>query len=113
MRDSKGKLAAVRSQPKTKKRAGRHGIDALRDAADGALKEQYDSIAKALAENSAKGNIQSAKLLCDLAERKKRESTGKVKNKRSLATDWGLEPEWTRNSNEQEAETGFGGLEPE
>jgi hypothetical protein len=116
MRDENKKLAAIKAQPetkKTKKRAGQHGIDALRDAADGALKERYDSIAKALADHSEKGNIQSAKLLCDLAERKKLESTEKIKKKRSLATNWGLEPEWTRNLTGEDTEIGFGGLEPE
>ena len=116
MKDENRKLAEIKAQPETKKpkkRAGRHGIDVLRDAADGALKERYDSIAKALADHSEKGNIQSAKLLCDLAERKKRESTEKVKKKRSLATNWGLEPEWTRNLNGEDTEIGFGGLEPE
>jgi hypothetical protein len=114
MTDCENKLAETKTRRGRKgDRAGRHGFDALLEAADGQLKERCEEIAKALADNSEKGNIQSVKLLCDLAEGKKRLKSEKVKKRRSLAAEWSQEPEWIRNVSEEGAETGFGGLEPE
>jgi hypothetical protein len=77
-------------------RGGECGIDALRAASERFLREKALLIAEMLGQRAVAGDETCMKLLCDLAEEHKELSQAKKKGaKRSLATEWANEPEWT------------------
>jgi hypothetical protein len=85
--------AAKRSEQAPAKTGDRRGKARLRKAAGEALKEKSKQIADSLAENAAKGSVQSARLLLELSE-----LPGATRKKKSpeasLAEKWSQEPEW-------------------
>jgi hypothetical protein len=79
-------------------RERKYGIDSMRESADRSLKKNSDLIVKGLLDRSIKGEVSPAKYLCALAGDSKELSLAlerKFKPKRSLATEWANEPEWT------------------
>lgn len=91
--------AAKKSRPAAvRKGSARQGKAQLRKAAGEALTGKSKEIADSLAENAAKGNIQSTRLLLELSElpgakRKKKSAEA------TLGKQWSEEPEW----NEEDA----------
>lgn len=72
------------------------GAGALRKACEKALAENATKIAEGMARKAAEGNVLCGRFLDDRAaeHREKREAQSR-KPKRSLATEWASEPEWT------------------
>lgn len=79
----------------------------MRSAAAKALCEACDRIASGMAKKAEDGDVRSARFLCDLADEDQEISVAQEKQqaKRSLATEWANEPEWTPELWEQTAET--------
>jgi hypothetical protein len=117
MNETEEKPAAVdepRGQETEKPRHGRSGAESFREAADRILKQNSELIAFALAEESKKGHIQSAKFLCDLADKNcKLGAVEMIRTARSLAMQWTTEPLWAREVDEETAETAGGSRELE
>jgi hypothetical protein len=77
-------------------------IDAMRQAAANVLREKCSPIANGMAEKAAQGDVRCARFLCDLANEDKELTLAQEKRvKRSLATEWANEPEWTSDLEEK------------
>jgi hypothetical protein len=82
------------TQPKA-----RRGAAQMREAADQVMERDSHQIAEALSTNSKKGQIQSAKFLYQLSEKKEQFGEGEGSRKfRSIAMELANSPEWTETS---------------
>jgi len=117
MIETEEKPAAVdeaQGQETEKPKPGRSGAGSFREAADRILQENSELIARALAEESKKGHIQSAKFLYDLADENcKLGAVEMIRIARSLAMQWTTEPLWAQEVDEETAETAGGSRELE
>jgi hypothetical protein len=101
-------------QETEKPKPGRSGAGSFREAADRILQTNSELIVLALAEESKKGHIQSAKFLYDLADENcKLGAVEMIRTARSLAMQWTTEPLWAREVDEGTAETAGGSRELE
>jgi hypothetical protein len=102
---------ALRVKKTEKPKRARSGAKNLRAEADRVLQLDGKSIAEALAEESKKGHIQSAKFLYDLADENcKLGAVEMIRTARSLAMQWTTEPLWAREVDEETAETVGGAM---
>jgi hypothetical protein len=107
--------AAIEPQGDETESAGRErsGAESLRAEADLILRLEGKEIAKALAAESKKGHIQSARFLYDLADENcKFGAVEMVRTARSLALQWTTEPLWAGEADEETVKPERGGLEP-
>jgi len=92
----------------------RSGAENLRAEAGRVLQSEGRDIAQALAAKAKKGHIQSARFLYDLADENcKLGAAEMIRTVRSLAMQWTTEPLWTREVDEETAETAGGSRELE
>ncbi|HZB89117.1 MAG TPA: hypothetical protein VE291_10695 [Terracidiphilus sp.] len=91
----------------------RNGADAMRDAADKALKKSSDEIATGLVESAKTGHMMSARLLYMIANDQVRMTAAEIKRARSLAAEWAAERKWLSSVQQQPAETPNGTPAPE
>jgi hypothetical protein len=88
-----------------KREAATHGCEEMMRAAADALRESSGAIADAMAEKARAGDVRCANFLLALAGQAMELSALKNKApKRSLATEWANEPEWTDEDAAREAE---------
>jgi hypothetical protein len=80
--------------------AGEDGFESLRAAADKQLGKHSGKIAEALGKKAADGDLNSAKFLVAVAEKKERKGARKKRRGLSVAERLALEPQW-----EEPAET--------
>lgn len=111
------KKKAVKRKPREaeagKKKVSR-GTAKLKLAADKALEENSDKIAKSLVDKTIAGNGTIAKLLIGLLDgQADSEDEAATERPRSLAKELASEPEWDGELDEAEAETGLGRRERE
>jgi hypothetical protein len=81
-----------------RKRKVEHASDAVRESVAKAFREHSDEIAEGLLGKCKEGNVQAIKLGYELASENKElvvAQERKAAPKRSLATEWANEPEWT------------------
>lgn len=89
-----------------KKKAAGRGASRLSEAADKTLEENSCEIAKSLLDSTLKGNVNSVRLLLELAETPpKSEETEAKPRIRSTAKKLAAEPEWNVEAIEKAAET--------
>ena len=78
------------------------------------LERDGEEIAESLSTHAKNGHLQATKLLLNLADRNAEAEAAEAPR---LVRDWAgeltEEPEWQGEMSEAEAETGFGGREPE
>ncbi len=117
MNETEDKPAAAgepRGQETEKPKPGCSGAVSFRKAADRILQQNSELIAFALAEESKKGHIQSAKFLYDLADENcKLGAIEMIRTARSLAMQWTTEPLWVGEVDEETAESAGGSRELE
>lgn len=90
------------------------GAEEMRLAADLVLEEKCIEIARALADSSIKGHIQSARFLYLLAEgRHQLEAAKVVETLQSLAIQLTQQPEWSEPADEDSAHTPDGASQPQ
>lgn len=83
---------------------GESAMDALREAAAKLLRENAAEIAEILCKRAVEGDEGCQEHLCDLAREHLELSKAKRKGaKRSLATEWANEPEWTEEDERRRA----------
>lgn len=93
--------AGTAAEPMNEQQEMASAIDAMRQAAANALRDKCNPIANGIAEKAAQGDVRCARFLCDLAnEDKERTLAQEKKVKRSLATEWANESEWTSDLEE-------------
>jgi hypothetical protein len=96
---------------KRKKQAGTRSkrkpsvAEQLRRAANKALAENCETIANRLSTSSMEGNLQSTRLLYQLAELSDDRSEGDgVRKFRSMASKWASEPQWSGDQSEENSD---------
>jgi hypothetical protein len=81
----------------------------LRNAAEKALLENFQGIARSLVMRTIAGNSSCTKLLFDLADgQASMEDEGTLRRFRSLAEEWAAEPKWEGEAVDTGTETGCG-----
>ena len=86
-------------KPRTRKRKKpQHGSDAVRESIARAVRDNSDEIAAGLIGKSKEGNVPAIKCAYEIAGEQKELCLAlerQLAPKKSLATEWANEPEWT------------------
>ncbi len=93
--------------------AQRNGADAMRDAADQALKTSSTLIAGGLVKSATAGHMMAARLLYMIANDQVRMTAAEIKQARSLAAEWATEQKWLSDVRQKTAEIPDTGPKPE
>jgi hypothetical protein len=109
------KVAVVKPRKaEIQKKARSQGAAKMSAAANKTLEDNCEKIALSLLASTLKGNINSAKALYDFAAKEAQRNKEGVKRRHpSIAKRLATETQWDSEMSEAEAETSYGGREPE
>jgi hypothetical protein len=96
----------MKKKTSTPEQKRKRGAAKMREAADEILNRDCKPIVEALSSNGKKGQMQSVKLLYDLAQTAEvsTEGEGGASKFRSIALEWANSPEWKGESEAEKAD---------